>query len=88
MDPVENIKPVIELAQKYGTLSAQQPIEKIINDVPCLVGSVNGNIIPLVLPERHLPNPKRKRAKVELYEERSFIDYLNRHSRQIGRAHI
>lgn len=49
--------------------------------------SHSGNITPLVLAERHLDNPRRKRAKVSLVETLSFINYVNAH-KIAGTTHL
>lgn len=82
----ENIPAIIDVAQKLGLANALKPETKTINGIDCLVAP-GGGITPLVLSERWLDAPRRKRAKVSLYEEVSFSDYVNRHKIE-GSTHI
>lgn len=87
MDPViENIPAIIAVAREAGAAGVNKPEVKVINGIDCLV-TPTGNIVPLVLAERFLDAPKRKRARVSLYEEVSFTDYVNRHKID-GATHI
>jgi uncharacterized protein YfdQ (DUF2303 family) len=81
-----NLPAVIAVAREAGVASVNKPEVRTINSIECLVAP-GGAITPLVLPERLLPWPKRKRAKVSLYEAASFIDYVNRH-KLAGFTHI
>lgn len=73
-----NTEAIIAVARENGVLKSQQSDVMPVEGVECLVGN-NGLVAVLKLPEKHLENPRRKRALVNLYETRSFIDYVNRH---------
>jgi uncharacterized protein YfdQ (DUF2303 family) len=82
----ENIPAIIAVAREAGAAGVNKPELHTIEGRPCLV-TQQGAITPLVLAEKHLDTPRRKRAKVALYEAASFIDYLNRH-KIAGATHI
>lgn len=82
----ENIPAIIAVAREAGAASLNKPETKTIAGIECLV-TPTGGITPLVLPEKHLEAPRRKRAKVSFYEEVSFSDYVNRHKID-GATHI
>lgn len=69
---------IIAIAREAGVLSASRPEFKTIAGRECLV-TQSGQITPLVLPEKLLDHPVRKRAHVSTYEPASFSDYVNRH---------
>lgn len=73
-----NVPAIIQVSKEAATAAFNAPETKVINGVDCLVYK-SGQIVPLVIAESFLKNPKRKRAKVDLYETQSFIDYVNRH---------
>jgi uncharacterized protein YfdQ (DUF2303 family) len=81
-----NIPAIINAATELGAVKNQKPEVKIINGIECLV-KPNGEVVPLVVSEKHLERPKRKRATASIYETVSFIDYVNRH-KITGRTHI
>lgn len=81
-----NTQAIIDTAKTLGRHETQKPETKEIGGVSCLV-THSGAITPLVLPEKFLNHPKRKRARVELFEALSFIRYLNRH-KIAGRSHV
>jgi uncharacterized protein YfdQ (DUF2303 family) len=82
----DNIPAIIAVAREAGAAAVNRPTIEIIEDRSCLV-QLNGVITPLVLAEKHLDTPRRKRARVSFYEEASFSDYILRH-RIPGATHL
>lgn len=87
MDPQDNIRAIIEVARDAATRAAQVPTEKTIDGIVCSVSADGRTITPLQIAERLLSAPRRKRARVQLYEAASFIDYVKAHA-LAGRTHI
>lgn len=78
-----NASAIIEVARELGKSETQKPTREKIGNLEVLLHQ-NGNVISL---ERFADNPRRKRAKVNLYETNSFIDYVNRH-KIAGSTHL
>jgi uncharacterized protein YfdQ (DUF2303 family) len=74
----QNTQAIIAVSREAGVASVIKPEEKEINGVKCLV-TKDGTIIPLRVSERYLEAPRRKRARVDVHDTASFINYVNRH---------
>lgn len=82
-----NIPAIIETSKELGELKANKREIRPVNGVECIVDMRTGSCSPLRLTDSFLDHPRRKRATVDLYETKSFIEYVNRH-KVANRTHI
>lgn len=78
-----NASAIIEAARELGKSETERPQQTKIGNLDVLVRR-DGTVLSL---ERYADNPRRKRAAVNLYEAKSFIDYVNSH-KVAGRTHL
>lgn len=78
-----NASAIIEAARELGKSETLKPTREKIGTLEVLLHQ-DGKISSL---ERYADNPRRKRAKVSIYETNSFIDYVNRH-KIAGSTHL
>ncbi len=76
IDPTDNnASAIIEVSRDLGRSETARPEQKKIGNLDVLI-TRDAEVKSL---ERFADNPRRKRARVSLYEAASFIDYVNRH---------